>query len=92
MRSAIVAMVLFMLTLPAEAQTLAEKQCTFALAQKLPNIVGLSIAASRTKDVPKDTKEAGGITGPAAMAPESAPKTSALPLRSKPIASRRHID
>jgi hypothetical protein len=63
MRNAIIAMVLSMFTPPVQAQTLTEKVCIFASAQKLPNIAGLSIAASRIKDLPKDTKQSPGITG-----------------------------
>jgi hypothetical protein len=64
MLNAITIALLPLLALPAQAQTLTEKLCIFASAQKLPAIPGLSIAATRVKDVPKDAKQAApGITG-----------------------------
>jgi hypothetical protein len=38
----------------ASAQTTNEKKCIFAAAQKLPPIPGLSITASRVREVPKE--------------------------------------
>jgi hypothetical protein len=40
----------------AASQTLEEKLCILRAAQILPNIPGLTITASRTKDPPQGTK------------------------------------
>jgi len=40
------------LSTAAQSQTMEEKLCIFGAAQKLPNIQGLTIAASRTRAAP----------------------------------------
>jgi hypothetical protein len=46
----------------ADAETISEKACIFAAAQKLPFIPGMTVIASRVKELPPELqqKQAGG--------------------------------